>query len=167
MCGERLIMNIELYDLSKRVGQILKEKGLFIATAESCTGGLLAATFTDVPGSSAYFDRGFITYSNAAKQEVLGVRLETLKEFDAVSEQVAREMVTGALKNSHAQVGIAITGVAGPDGGTKNKPVGHVCIAWGGSKIPIKVITQHFSGDREAVRKQSVKAALENLLHDI
>jgi nicotinamide-nucleotide amidase len=125
---------------------------------------LLAAALTDVPGSSAYFERGFITYSNIAKQEVLGVRFETLEKFGAVSVEVAKEMAEGALKNSHAQIGVAITGIAGPDGGTKEKPIGSVCIAWAHLGLLTKTAKVHFDGDRTAIRMQTVKFALEGLL---
>ncbi|CAL7962841.1 Nicotinamide-nucleotide amidohydrolase PncC [Gammaproteobacteria bacterium] len=157
-------MGAELYDLAKKVGIFLRAKKLFIATAESCTGGLLAATLTEVPGSSEYFDRGFITYSNSAKQEVLSVTSVTLGKFGAVSEQVAKEMAEGALKNSHAQIAVAITGIAGPNGGTENKPVGSVCVAWAHLGSSAKAVTMHFNGDRISVRVQAVKRALEELL---
>lgn len=160
-------MNTELYDLSKKIGLALKEKKLFIVTAESCTGGLLAATLTDIPGSSAYFERGFITYSNTAKQEVLGVSLKTLEKFGAVSEIVAKEMAEGALKVSHAQVGVAITGIAGPGGGTKNKPVGNVCVARAHLELPTKTAKIYFNGDRAFVREQSVKFVLSWLLQGL
>ena len=117
-------MDTELYNLAKSLGLILKERKLVIVTAESCTGGLLAASITDVPGSSAYFERGFVVYSDIAKQEDLGVKVETLEKFGAVSEQVAEEMVDGALRRSHATVGVAVTGIAGPTGDSKNKPIG-------------------------------------------
>lgn len=156
-------MDMELYDIAKRVGVVLKRKKLFIATAESCTGGLLAATLTDVAGSSEYFERGFITYSNIAKQEVLGVNSKTLEKFGAVSEEVAKEMAEGVLKNSQVQIAVAITGIAGPGGGTKTKPVGSVCIAWACSGLSTKTVTMHFAGDRAAVRTQAVKCALEEL----
>jgi len=158
-------MNTELYDLAKKIGIFLRAEKLFIVTAESCTGGLLAATLTDIPGSSEYFDRGFITYSNSAKQEVLGVHSETLEKFGAVSEEVAKEMAEGALKNSHAQIAVAITGIAGPDGGTENKPVGSVCIAWAHLGSSAKTVTMHFNGDRVSIRVRAVKCALEELLH--
>ncbi len=157
-------MSITLYDLAKRVDIVLKEKKLFIVTAESCTGGLLAATLTDVSGSSEYFDCGFITYSSSSKQAALGVSAVTLERFGAVSEQVAKEMAKGALKNSRAQIAVAITGIAGPDGGTETKPVGSVCIAWAFLESSAKVVTKHFGGDRISVRIQAVKCALEGLL---
>ena len=157
-------MNTKTYDLAKKVGLVLKEKKLFIVTAESCSGGLLAAALTDVPGSSAYFERGFITYSNIAKQEVLGVHSETLERFGAVSEEAAKEMAEGALRNSHAQIGVAITGIAGPDGGTKEKPIGSVWVAWASLGLPTKAAKVHFDGDRASIRMQTVEFALEGLL---
>lgn len=157
-------MNTKLYDLAQRVGLILKEKRLFIVTAESCSGGLLAAALTDVPGSSAYFERGFITYSNIAKQEVLGVHSETLERFGAVSVEVVKEMAEGALRNSHAQIGVAITGIAGPDGGTKEKPIGSVWVAWARLGLSTKTAKTHFDGDRASIRMQTVEFALEGLL---
>lgn len=157
-------MNTKTFDLAKRVGLILKEKKLFVVTAESCSGGLLAAALTDVPGSSAYFERGFITYSNIAKQEVLGVHFETLEKFGAVSAEVAKEMAEGALKSSHAQIGVAITGVAGPGGGTKEKPIGSVWIAWARLGLSTKTAEVHFGGDRASIRIQTVKFALKELL---
>jgi nicotinamide-nucleotide amidase len=158
------IMSTQLYNLAKRAGSILKEKNLFIVTAESCTGGLLAATLTDVPGSSGCFERGFVTYSNEAKQEDLGVKIETLEEFGAVSEQVAKEMAEGALRNSHAQIGVAVTGIAGPDGGSEDKPVGTVCIAWARLGELTKTTRLHFDGDRDSIKKKTVGCVLEELL---
>lgn len=158
-------METELYDLAVKVGVVLKERKMFVVTAESCTGGLLAATLTDIPGSSEYFDRGFIAYSNSAKQEVLGVSFVTLDKFGAVSQQVAKEMASGALKNSHAQIAVAVTGIAGPSGGTKNKPVGSVCIAWLGLEVQVKTVIMRFDGDRDSVRVQAVRYALEGLVH--
>lgn len=156
-------MDTEIYDFAKKIGLILKAKKLFIVTAESCTGGLLAKSLTDIPGSSEYFDRGFITYSNIAKQEILGVNPGTLEKFGAVSEQVAREMADGAFKNSHAQISVAITGIAGPDGGSENKPVGTVCIALTCLGMPTKTFSIHFYGDRYSVRIQSVKFVLKEI----
>lgn len=157
-------MNTELYNLAKKVGVVLKEKKLFIVTAESCTGGLLAKTLTEIPGSSEYFERGFITYSDIAKQEILGVSLASLKKFGAVNEQVAKEMAEGALRNSHSQIAIAITGIAGPDGGTESKPVGTTCVAWAGLNLPTKTTIVYLNGDRSSIRMQAVKLALKELL---
>lgn len=149
-----------LYNLAKKVGLILKKKKLFVTTVESCTGGMLAASITDVAGSSAYFERGFIVYSNIAKKELLGVKRQTLKQFGAVSEEVVREMAIGGLQNSHAKVSIAITGIAGPTGGTKSKPKGTICFALGYKRTQPKTITKYFRGNRNTVRKQAVEFAL-------
>ena len=135
-----------------------------IATAESCTGGWVAQELTALAGSSAWFDRGFVTYSNEAKQEMLGVRAQTLKEHGAVSEQTAIEMAQGALERSRASVALAITGIAGPAGGTPAKPVGTVCFAWATKGRPARAETKRFSGDREAVRRQSVEYSLATVL---
>lgn len=150
-------------DLARSIGEALKARGLKLATAESCTGGWAAMALTAIPGSSDWFERGYVTYSNAAKREDLGVAEETLRRHGAVSEEVAREMAAGALERARAQVALAITGVAGPTGGTKDKPVGLVCFAWAlGSKMTSE--TRRFDGDRESVRRQSVLHALERVL---
>lgn len=147
-------------ELAQRLGAALKARGLKLATAESCTGGWVAMALTAIPGSSEWFERGYVTYSNAAKREDLGVAGETLRRHGAVSEAVAREMAAGALERARAQVALAITGVAGPTGGTADKPVGLVCFAWAhGSKITSE--TRRFDGDRESVRRQSVLHALD------
>jgi len=157
-------MDKELESLSIRAGEMLLERKLMLACAESCTGGWVAEVVTATAGSSQWFERGFVTYSNAAKQEMLGVKADTLRRDGAVSEAVVREMAAGALRRSHAQATLAISGVAGPSGGSPGKPVGTVCFAWvlqGGEPT---AETLHFSGDREAVRKQSVSYALQGLL---
>lgn len=137
-----------------------------LATAESCTGGWAAEVTTSVAGSSEWFDRGFVTYSNEAKQEMLGVKAETLSRHGAVSEETAREMAKGALARSRATVAVAITGVAGPGGGSDEKPVGTVCLAWAsGSGVGSE--TKRFSGDRESVRRQSVERALQGVLENL
>ena len=157
-------MDAELYELSGRVGDALKARKLMMAAAESCTGGWIGQAITMVPGSSKWFDRGFVTYTNEAKQDMLGVSAETLNEFGAVSEQTVRDMVAGALTRSRAQVAVAVTGIAGPDGGSRQKPVGTVLLAWGEKGGGIKAQSIHFHGDRDAVRRQTVVAALEGLL---
>jgi nicotinamide-nucleotide amidase len=156
-------MNLtELEHFAIQVGIRLQQQGLWLVTAESCTGGWVAQAITAIPGSSAWFDRGFVTYSNAAKHEVLNVKLETLARYGAVSEQTALEMVNGALAHSKAQVGVAITGIAGPSGGTPEKPVGTVWIAYA---FPHNTYVQrsYFSGDRTRIREQAVIAALQRL----
>jgi nicotinamide-nucleotide amidase len=136
--------------------------GLMLATAESCTGGLIAAACTDLAGSSAWFERGFVTYSNAAKTELLGVPAELIDTHGAVSEPVVRAMVQGAVAHSHAQVAVAVTGVAGPSGGSADKPVGTVWLGW---HVNGSVTTEccHFPGDRAAVRAATVQRALARL----
>ena len=153
-----------LYDLAEKAGRALEARGLMIATAESCTGGWIAEAITMIPGSSAWLDRGFVTYTNEAKREMLGVARETLERNGAVSEPVVLEMVAGALKASRAQVAVAVSGVAGPSGGTPQKPVGTVCFAWGIEGHPPRAETRRLDGDREAVRRQSVVQVLQVLL---
>jgi nicotinamide-nucleotide amidase len=150
--------------LAKSLGRRLREKEALLATAESCTGGWVAQALTAIAGSSAWFERGFVTYSNAAKEEMLGVKAETLARHGAVSEPVAREMALGALAHSHASVALAVTGVAGPTGGSAEKPVGTVCFAWAITGGRAHAETRHFAGDREAVRRQSVERALQGVL---
>ena len=150
-------------ELARQVGEALKARGLRLVTAESCTGGWVAMALTAVAGSSDWFERGYVTYSNAAKREDLGVAEATLARHGAVSEQTAREMAAGALKKGGARVALAITGVAGPTGGTPAKPVGTVCFAWtDGSKMLSE--TKRFDGDRERVRRQSVERSLQGIL---
>jgi nicotinamide-nucleotide amidase len=154
-------------DVAKKVAQALKSNGAVLATAESCTGGWVAQVMTAIAGSSAWFERGFVTYSNDAKREMLGVSAETLARHGAVSEDTAREMALGALRHSKATVSLSITGVAGPTGGTKDKPVGTVCFAWARAGGEVRVETRKFSGDRESVRRQSVIRALEGVLESL
>ena len=149
--------------LAKRLGERLKAAGEQLVTAESCTGGWAAQLVTSVPGSSAWFERGFVTYSNAAKQELLGVQESTLQKHGAVSEETARAMAQGALARSRATIALAITGVAGPGGGSRDKPVGTVCFAWA-TKRETRSETRTFPGDRESVRRRSVIHALEGVL---
>ena len=149
---------------AEKVAARLKARGAMIVTAESCTGGWVAQALTAIAGSSAWFDRGFVTYSNEAKQEMLGVRAETLLTHGAVSEETAREMAQGALEHSRGSVALAITGIAGPGGGTAQKPVGTVCFAWATKGRAPQAETKHFSGDREAVRRQSVDYSLGGVL---
>jgi len=149
--------------LARKVGRRLKASGAKLATAESCTGGWVAQAVTAISGSSAWFERGFVTYSNEAKQEMLGVKRATLKKHGAVSEETAREMARGALERSQATVAVSITGVAGPTGGTPEKPVGTVCFAWARDGA-VRSETRRFAGDREGIRRQSVILALEGVL---
>ena len=151
--------------LAAQVGSLLKAHGLMLATAESCTGGGVAQAITEVAGSSVWFERGFITYSNLAKQQMLGVSEAPLKQHGAVSEAVVREMVAGALKNSVAQVALAVSGIAGPDGGTTDKPVGTVWFAWG-VKDGVTFAQRHqLGGNRAEVRAQAVHIALQGVVN--
>lgn len=151
-------------DLSQRVGAALERRSLVLATAESCTGGWAAKLVTDTPGSSAWFDCGFVTYSNAAKQALLGVQAETLDAHGAVSEPTVREMAEGTLARSRADIAVAVSGVAGPGGGSEDKPVGTVCLAWAVRDGFTRTETVYLEGDREAVRRQAVVHALEGVL---
>ena len=156
---------MELETLARAVSQELKRQGLMLVTAESCIGGWVAQMITSVAGSSEWFERGFVAYTNLAKREMLGVKTTILSRYGAVSEQTARAMAESALTHSHAQVAIAITGIAGPSGGTPEKPVGTVCFAWAAKKRDTISRKHVFSGDREAVRRQAVVAALQGLLN--
>lgn len=148
--------------LVEQLAAKLLQRQWMLATAESCTGGLIAGACTDLSGSSNWFERGFVTYSNAAKSEQLGVPPALIETHGAVSEEVARAMAAGAVQHSHAQVTVAVTGVAGPTGGTAEKPVG---LVWFGFALPDRVLTEkmHFAGDRAAVRAATVHHALQRL----
>ena len=150
--------------LAGRLGALLVNEQLKVVTAESCTGGWVAQCLMAIAGSSAWFDRGFVTYSNEAKQEMLGVPPDMLAEHGAVSQPVAVAMAEGALRNSRADWAVAITGIAGPTGGSPQKPVGTVCFAWGCRDGRIVTSTRHFPGSREDVRAQSVEHALSGLI---
>ena len=158
------MVDAELEHLASEVGQALQCAECRLVTAESCTGGWVGEAVTAIAGSSNWFDRGFITYSNAAKREALGVADTTLKRHGAVSEETAREMAIGALKFSRANIAVAITGVAGPGGGSADKPVGMVCFAWARDNVALQSATQLLGGDRTAVRHQSVSIALRGIL---
>jgi nicotinamide-nucleotide amidase len=148
--------------LAESLGAALKARGFVLALAESCTGGMVAQAITSVAGSSAWFDRGFVTYSNQAKMDMLGVNKQTLLQFGAVSEQTAAEMAQGALRFSLADISASITGIAGPDGGTAEKPVGIVCFGFA-LKNSVKTSIQHFVGNRESVRQQASVYAIFQL----
>jgi nicotinamide-nucleotide amidase len=154
----------ELDVLARRVGEALTARGLWLATAESCTGGWIAEAVTAIAGSSGWFDRGFVTYSNAAKADMLGVRDDTLDTHGAVSEATVSEMAAGALARSRADLAVAVSGVAGPGGGSAAKPVGTVCLAWARRGAPTATTTVHLAGDRAAVRRQTVLLALQGVL---
>lgn len=153
-----------LYRLAEEVGEALKDRGLMLATAESCTGGWISEAVTMVPGSSDWFERGFVTYTYISKREMLGVKEATLGQHGAVAEEIVREMVAGALARSHAQVAVAVSGVAGPGGGTPDKPVGTVCLAWGMKDGEARSETARYLGDREAIRRQAVECALRGVI---
>lgn len=157
----------ELSRLAAELGGVLKRRRLKLAVAESCTGGWLAKCLTEVPGSSAWFERGVVTYSNRAKQDLLGVAAPTLLQFGAVSGQVAREMGEGLLLRAPVDLGVAITGIAGPDGGSPDKPVGLVWIAWVSQGQTPHTASFHYPGDRETVRRAAVREALQGLLRRV
>ncbi len=154
----------ELFQLSKQLGQLLTLKGWMLVSAESCTGGWLGQTVTAVAGSSQWYERGFITYSNLAKQEMLGVSAATLQSHGAVSEETVREMAEGALRHSEAQISVSVSGIAGPGGGTPRKRVGTVCIAWASTDGNLNSTTCRLGGDREEIRARAVAAALRGLI---
>lgn len=153
-----------LVALAMELGIALKARGWMLALAESCTGGWAAQVVTTIPGSSAWFERGFVTYSNAAKIDMLDVTPQTLKLHGAVSAQTACAMAQGAMQHSRAQIAASITGIAGPDGGSADKPVGTVWFAWADSTGVLHSEMHHFAGDREAVRRQSVETALRGVI---
>jgi nicotinamide-nucleotide amidase len=156
-------MTADLLRLARTLGERLRARNAVLVTAESCTGGWVAQAVTAIAGSSAWFERGFVVYSNAAKEEVLGVSRQTLQDHGAVSEETARELARGALERSRGTIALSVTGVAGPAGGTAAKPVGWVCFAWA-TADRVKSEQRRFAGDREAVRRQSVARALEGVL---
>ena len=154
----------ELYQLAEQTGQALSRRGIMLASAESCTGGWVGMLVTAVPGSSAWYERGFITYTNTAKHDMLGVQTATLQASGAVSEATVLEMAQGALARSRAQIALAISGIAGPGGGTPKKPVGTVCIAWAMQDGTRLTTTCKLSGDREEIRARAVAAALRGVI---
>ena len=154
----------ELNELAQQLARALLQQHQTVAVAESCTGGWVAKVLTDLPGSSQWFERGFVSYSNAAKQELLGVSADTLDAAGAVSEATVQEMATGVLAHSPADLALAIRGIAGPGGAVPGKPVGTVCFAWATRAGQQRVATVQFAGDREAVRRQSVAHALQGLI---
>jgi nicotinamide-nucleotide amidase len=160
-------MDWELEQFAEQLGALLLERGEWLVAAESCTGGWVAQSVTAIAGSSTWFDRGFVTYSNAAKVDMLGVSESTLARHGAVSEAVARAMAQGALAHSQADWAVAITGIAGPGGGSPEKPVGTVCFAWASKAGGCEAQTRHFAGDRAAVRAQSVRHALSGLIERV
>jgi nicotinamide-nucleotide amidase len=163
------------HTVTEQLADVLQQHGWMLATAESCTGGMIAANCTDLSGSSNWFERGFVTYSNEAKHEMLGVDAALMTQHGAVSEAVAQAMALGALRHSRAQVSVAVTGVAGPTGGSADKPVGTVWLAWatpsdagptlGAETAWVKTEFMHFAGDRAAVREATTQHALNTLLN--
>lgn len=154
-----------LSELARQVGEHLRTHGKRLAIAESCTGGWVAKCVTDIAGSSQWFERGFVTYSDAAKRELLDVAAATLERAGAVSEATVAEMVRGALQHSAADIAVAISGIAGPGGDVPGKPVGTVCFAWRSLEGRERVETRVFPGDRDAVRRQAVRHALQGILN--
>jgi nicotinamide-nucleotide amidase len=159
-----MLVSRDIENMAIQIGSALKSHGLVLATAESCTGGAVASSITDIAGSAEWFERGFITYSNESKREMLGVAQETLVRYGAVSEAVVREMVAGALYYSHAQVALAVSGIAGPAGGMPDKPVGTVWFAWGIKGRQCVARLHHLSGSRAEIRMQSVCIAFQGVL---
>ena len=155
-----------LTTIAQQLGEILCKKNAKLTIAESCTGGAISEAITSVSGSSQWFEFGFVTYANSAKQQLLGVSKETLEQYGAVSEQVVKQMAQGAIKQSEADYAIAVSGVAGPDGGTEEKPVGTVWVCW---QTPSQIWTHKLvlSGDRQAVRTEAVKKSLQQLLQHL
>jgi nicotinamide-nucleotide amidase len=158
------LIDSEIAGLAEELGRRLAARGQLAATAESCTGGLVAGAITAIAGSSGWFDRGFVTYSNEAKVQMLGVDPGTLERDGAVSEATALEMADGALRSSRASLAVAVTGIAGPSGGTPAKPVGMVCFAWALRGGASAAATHHFPGDRDAVRRASLILALQGMI---
>lgn len=159
--------DLALSTLSRRVGERLASRGMRLSTAESCTGGLVAKLVTDIAGSSAWFERGWVTYANSAKVEELGVPATTLVAQGAVSEAVVRAMAEGALSRSECEVALAVSGVAGPGGGTPGKPVGTVWFAWAlrhGKSVRVQARTKLYKGDRDTVRRKAARDALQGVL---
>ena len=154
----------ELHQLASELGEKLRARGWMLATAESCTGGWVGQLLTSLPGSSNWYERGFITYANAAKIEMLGVPAELIATHGAVSEDTAAAMAAGALKHSHAQATLAISGIAGPGGGTPQKPVGLVCYGWALADGTLMSSTCRLDGDREEIRSRAAAAALRGLI---
>lgn len=164
-------MHTDIPNLVAALADALRQRRQMIATAESCTGGLIAGACTDLAGSSDWFERGVVSYSNAAKTELLGVPAALIDAHGAVSEPVARAMAEGVLQRSQAQRAVAVTGVAGPGGGTAAKPVGLVWLAWSqrdaDGVVTTRAVAQHFPGDRAAVRRATIACALQGLLDDL
>lgn len=163
MPSETSLKNLDLTLLAQRMGRLCKQLNVEVTAAESCTGGGIASAITEVAGSSAYFTTGYVTYANAAKTRLLGVPETTLAEYGAVSKEVVKAMVLGACNESGAGLAVAVSGVAGPEGGSAEKPVGTVWLAWGDAAAQ-EAECFHFPGDRQSVREQAVRQALVGLV---
>jgi nicotinamide-nucleotide amidase len=157
-------MNKSIEIVSQQLGTILKARKLVLTIAESCTGGLLSAAITAISGASSYFERGYVTYSNSAKKDLLGVSAKTLEEHGAVSEETVKEMAIGALRNGKSDISIALTGIAGPTGEGPGKPIGTVYFAWKVLDMPLKWVRKNFNGTRDSIRQQAVVFALTELI---
>lgn len=157
----------KIRELAQRLGNCLKDQNLTLATAESCTGGWIAKIVTDLAGSSEWFEGSVVCYSNALKQSLLGVPEETLEKFGAVSEETVKAMVNGVLAGTSADVAVGVSGIAGPGGGSPEKPVGTIWLGWGFRDRQVHAQVYQFEGDREQIRRQSVKQALEMLLNTV
>ncbi len=157
------LSRLALSNLATEIGELLLAQNRVLCLAESCTGGLASGLITEIPGSSAWFDSGLVVYSNQAKQDLLNVSTESLHQYGAVSEQVAIEMAIGALNQGRANIAASVTGIAGPDGGTEEKPVGTVCFAWTGNGMLSSATTKHFSGNRQEIREQSIITLLNGI----
>ncbi|HSP56980.1 MAG TPA: CinA family protein [Halomonas sp.] len=160
------LTSLDLVALAEHMGRACRAQGATVTTAESCTGGGVANAITAVAGSSAYFETGYVTYSNAAKMRLLGVPVTVLEAHGAVSRETVEAMVAGACRESRADIGVAISGVAGPDGGSPDKPVGTVWLAWGDTRR-VETECHHYAGDRQAVREQAVRDALIGLIRQL
>ncbi len=157
-------MTQHLIQLAKHISKLLLAKKISLVTTESCTGGGIAYLLTEIPGSSNWFERGYVTYSNISKEELLNIPVDILINYGAVSRETALAMAEGAIQNSHAQVSISVTGIAGPDGGTREKPVGTVWFGLARIGYPTKTVLQNFTGDRHTIREQAIEFALNELI---
>ena len=156
--------NIDLYEVTQELARVLIKNNWHLSTAESCTGGMVAANITELAGSSDWFERGYVTYSNQSKSEDIDVSQNLIEQYGAVSDQVARSMALGAKQNSNSDIALSITGIAGPTGGSPEKPIGTVCFAWALANDQIVSETKHFEGNRQQIRQQACDFSLRKLL---